>query len=137
MGWAIFALLAALSVLFAWFHPDERRERQYKSLLVSREPVTDGQLTQQFFNAGEIASEIPGAIRSIFAKHMSYPAVKMLPDDDLNFYWNEIDMVDLVREVESRFGIFISDLDAKHCRCTIRSVSMLVESKCATRRYSS
>jgi acyl carrier protein len=137
MGWAIAALLAVLFVWVVLFHPDERRRRQYESLLASREPVTDEQLSQQFFNAGEIAPEIPGAIRTIFAKHMSYHAVKMLPDDDLNFYWNEIDMVDLVREVESRFGISISDLDAEHCRCTIRSVSMLVQSKYATKGHSS
>ena len=131
MVWAI--ILLAVVILFAWFHPDELKRRKYESSLASREAVTGEQLFQQFFKVNEIASDVPGAVRAIFAKHMSYPAEKMLPDDDFNFFWNEMDMADLVRDVESRFDISISDSDAERCRCTIRSVSLLVASKCAAK----
>jgi hypothetical protein len=40
-----------------------------------------------------------------------------------------LDMIDLVRDIESTFGVTITDADAEGTRCTIRSVTLLVAEK--------
>jgi acyl carrier protein len=135
MTWPILVAVIVGIALFAWFDPDECARREYNKLMASRDPVSDSELLK-YFNPVEMSSDVPGTIREMFARHMDYPAEKMLPDDDLNFYWNEIDMIDIVREIEEHFGITIYDKDAEKTRPTIRSVSELVNSKCAIARKS-
>jgi hypothetical protein len=61
---------------------------------------------------------------------MGYQAEKMLPDDDLMFFWADLDMVELVRDLEQEFGIEITRADAASvASCTIRAVTDLVARK--------
>lgn len=129
MQWVWIPLAIVVLVLVVWLHPDERAERAYKQLIAGRKPIDDDELLK-YFEPEEVAPDIPGSIRAMFARHMDYPAEKMLPDDDLRFYWNEIDAIDIVREIEAHFGIVITDQDTEQVRCcSIRSVSKLVQSK--------
>ncbi len=128
-----FAVLAGLVWLLVWrLDPNLRRGREYEAELATREPVSDEELVSRYFATCALDSEVPVRVRRVFAKHMAYPTQKLLPDDDLEFFWAELDMVELVEELESGFGIVITQADTERTPCTIRAVSLLVASKRST-----
>ncbi len=129
MQWLIIPIVVVVFMLIWVFDRYIQGERKYKALLKTREPINDEELARCYFDKDDLSPEIPGAIRTIFASHMGYTAEKekMLPDDDLGFYWHDLDCADLVQVIESHFQIVISDEDAERTkRCTIRSISELV-----------
>lgn len=124
------AMLAAIAVLVWLLDPNLRRGREFTAALATREPVSDEELFARHYYPDEAFANLPGRVRRVFARHMGYPAEKLLPDDDLLFFWAELDMVDLIRDLESEFGIEITNADvATVPRCTIRAVSHLVSRK--------
>lgn len=135
MEWFAVPAVIGLAWLVAYFHPDAIRARRYEAELAERESVNDRALFSRFFSASEVTPDIPGRVRAAFAKHMGYPAEKMLPDDDLLFFWNELDMLPLILDIEEAFRLEITDADAATVPvCTIRAVSMLVERLRSARR---
>ncbi len=126
-----FLALLAVGAVLAWLlDPNRRREREFTAELATREPVSDEELFARYYAAGEAAADAPGRVRRVFARHMDYPADKLLPDDDLLFFWDELDMIDLIRDLEREFGIEITNTDvATVPSCTIRAVSHLVSRK--------
>jgi acyl carrier protein len=125
--WLVIMITAA--ALSGYLHRDARQARRYEAELAARDPISDDGLFRQCFGAGEVAPDVPGQVRRVFAKHMDYPAEKMLPDDDLRFFWADLDMVELIRELEAAFGIEITDEDAERTACTIRAVAQTVSRK--------
>jgi hypothetical protein len=124
---ALFAVVAVFVWLFDWSF---RRGRAFMAELTARLPVPDDKLFDQYFANEEMGIDIPWRVRRIFAKHMNYPANKLLPDDDLSFFWNDLDMIDLIRDLELEFGIEFTDADISSVpNCTIRAVSRLVSHK--------
>jgi acyl carrier protein len=120
------ALLAVVCLLVFLFDPNQRAERRYNQQLKERGPADDEELLEAYFSPEEVDRDIPGQVRAILAKHMAYPREKMLPDDDLLFFWYDLDAVDLMIEIEERFGIKINDTDAEQTALTIRDISRLV-----------
>jgi len=118
--------LAAMIVVVWWLDPNLRRGRKFEAELSVREPLPDAEMVSRYFASDNVAPEVPPMERRIFAKHTEYPAEKLLPDDDLTFFWVELDMVELLKELESEFGITITDALARHTPCTIRAVSRMV-----------
>jgi hypothetical protein len=127
-GLRVVILVLLIALISVWFHPDEQEARRYGILLSSRKETDDDELFTQYFTSVEIAPDLPGRVRQIFAKEMGYPAAKMLPDDDLSFYWNEMDLACVVRELETSFGIEFSnaDLSLPCTPCTIRTFCNVV-----------
>jgi acyl carrier protein len=126
-AWAIApASLAVVSVLAYFFDPNLRAERRYKTQLKERKPVVDEELFEAYFSEKEVARDIPARVRAIMAKHMQYPAERMLPDDDLTFFWYDLDGVVVIQELEEQFGIEITEADAERTVHTIRDISHLV-----------
>jgi hypothetical protein len=125
MGWAVivFAVLAAL--LLALFHPDERRQKSFEQQLADRHPVNDSEVHQRFFGP-DVPAAVPGSIRQILARHMEYPADKILPDEDLIFFWREMDLVYVFNDLEKEFHIHITQSDVEDCKCSVRSFVDLV-----------
>jgi acyl carrier protein len=129
-AWAIApAFLGVVFVLVYFFDPNMRAQRRYERQLKEREPVDDEGLLEEYFLPEELDRDIPARVRGILAKHMGYPAERMLPDDDLMFYWDEVDAAELVLEIEERFGIKITEADTEHKMFTIREISHLVHKK--------
>lgn len=126
MQWLAIVIAFGGFALLLWLHPSERSARRFKALLKNRKPVADDELVRLFYAGQALPPEIPAVVRSIFARHMGYAAEKILPDDDLSFYWNDLDQAELVAAIETRFDIEISDADAETTRCSVRSVSQLV-----------
>ena len=123
------ALFFILALLVWWLDPNARRERRFTTKLKVREPLSDAAMVSRYFATDDIVPETPGRVRRLFAKQMGYPADKLLPDDDLTFYWYDLDMIELMKELEVDFGIEITDKDAEGTPCTIRDVSLLVSGK--------
>jgi hypothetical protein len=120
-------VIVAFVVLFVgvWFLDPLR---WYEKKLAARVPLSDDSMIE-YFATGSVAPNIPGKVRDIFAKHMAYPAEKLLPDDDLNVFWNDFDMCDVIREFEETFEVTIVDKDCEGTPCTIRSVAELIARK--------
>lgn len=68
-------------------------------------------------------------MRRLFAKHTGYPAEKLRPDDDLVFFWADLDVAELLRELEATFGIVLTDAEVERTRRTTRAVALPVASK--------
>lgn len=129
----LLAVLAIVAVLFWLFDPNIRRGRAFTAELAIREPMPDDELFGRHFAAEEAAPDVPGRVRRLFALHTGYPADKLLPDDDLMFFWADLDMNDLICDIEREFGITIANEDAASVpACNIRAVSQLVFRKSAS-----
>ena len=127
--WGYIGFAAAVVVVWRlvwWLDPDLRRDRKFETELLARELLTDDGMISRYYASDNVAPEVPAKVRRLFAKYMDYPAEKLLPDDDLTFFWVEQDMVELIKELESEFGITITDTLANQTSCTIRAVSQLV-----------
>ena len=131
--WRAVTLVLLVSLIVAWFHPDEVEARHYSRILDNRKETDDEELFNRYFNSAAMAPDIPGRVRRIFAKHMYYAADKMLPDDDLNFFWNEADLEDVILDLQADFEIKIMSEDLTP-PCTIRTFCNLVQLKCAHTR---
>jgi hypothetical protein len=133
--WTWVALAIAIPVfwllilLLIRLDPDLRRCWQYEAELATREPLSDAAMIRRYFAEDDIDLEVPAQVRWVFAKHTGYPAEKLLPDDDLAFFWADLDMAELIEELESGFGFTITSADLKRTPCTIRAASHLVASK--------
>ena len=129
MWYFVFAALIAVGIAYAWWHPSERQCRKFKRELAAREALSDSEMIFQYFAKDHLASEVPARVRESFAKHTGYPVEKLRPDDDLTFFWYELDLAPLVKELESQFGIKFTSEELERTPCTIRDVSLLVASK--------
>jgi hypothetical protein len=127
MEWLIILILAVLALaVWSLLDPDERRARQFRDELANRQPIDDTDLCRLYFSA-DMALEIPGYVRQSLATEMGYSAAKILPDDDLMFFWRDVDLVDVVRDWEGKFGIRITQEDASSAaKCTVRSFAELI-----------
>jgi acyl carrier protein len=126
-AWAVApAFIGVACMLAFFFEPNLCAQRCYERQLKEREPVDDQELLESYFSTEEIDCDIPGRVRGILAKQMGYTPEKMLPDDDLTFFWDDIDSIGLILELEDQFGIKINDTDAEQSAFTIREISRLV-----------
>ena len=134
-GTILFLVLVGLALPLVWrFDPCLRRFRAYEAELAARDPVPDSEFFHRYFAADEdgdprMAPDVPTRVRRIFAEHMEYPAEKLRPDDDLTFFWAELDMFGLIQELQAGFEITITDEDLERTPCTIRGASLLIETK--------
>ena len=122
-----FAIIVAVIVLLVYlFDENLRRGRAFKKELAARPQISDNEMMSRYFAVDEVAPDVPGKVRRIFAENMRYPAEKLLPDDDFAFFWFGLDATDFVKELESAFGITFSDKEMEQTSCTIRAASALV-----------
>jgi hypothetical protein len=122
----VLAILVVVMPLWWWLDPSRRRAVAFNAELVAREPLSDNDMLSRYFALDDVSPDIPGEVRRVFAEHTGYVAEKLLPDDDLNAFWADIDQSDLIKELESFFGITFKKADVERTPCTIRAVSMLV-----------
>ena len=129
---AVILVPIAVAVLAVYFGPAARKAGRFEAELAVRDPVSDEELFRRFFTAADEFAHVPGPVRRSFAKHMEYPAEKMLPDDDLDFFWYDLDIVDVIRDLEAEFGIKFSAKDPAWTtlnKCTIRALTLYVIEK--------
>lgn len=120
----IFLLTALIKLLAV-----DQRYDDFERTLATRIPLADDELFRRFFAVGEAAEDVPLRVRRLFAKHTQYPAEKLLPDDDLAFFWEEMDQGELIDDLEKEFDITISPEEATRNPGTIRALALLVAAK--------
>jgi hypothetical protein len=123
------SLAVVVCLLMWWLDPNLRRQRKYEAELKDREPLPDEEMMTRYFATDDGPSKVPAQVRRVFARHMEYPPDKLLPDDDLAFFWAELDTAELIEELESEFKITISQAEAEQTPCSIWAVSLMVARK--------
>jgi hypothetical protein len=103
--------------------------RIFADELEKRRPVDDNELLSRFSEKDVTDPSVPKKVRKLLAKHTFLPANKLLPDDDLGFYWEKLPMDDFIADLEATFGIKITAADTEKADCTIWDISILVDRK--------
>jgi hypothetical protein len=126
--------LVVLGALICWLDPTLKRLREFEAELDARAPLPDADLASPSIAEGDVPLDVLARVRQLFAKHMSYPPEKLLPDDDLGWWWAELDLYYLVKDLEREFGITIAPKDTATTPCNIRDFSAMIARKltCST-----
>ncbi len=122
-------VVGTIFVLIWRLDPNQRRWRAFDAVLKGREPVDDVALVARFFPGEDLPADVPPRVRHVFARLMNYPADKLLPDDDLTFFWATVDGEPLLKSLGEEFGVTFTDKDDVKAVPTIRAVSRLIASK--------
>lgn len=113
-------------LLLVLLDADFRRERAFALEMRSRKPLEDAELVNRYYPTDSSAGAVAVEVRRIFASNTGYATKKLLPDDDLSFFWAEMDALELFLQLESTFQIKISEADAAHTPCTIHAVTQFI-----------
>jgi acyl carrier protein len=119
-------LLVLVGLFSCRLDPVSRWAREFQRTVSARQPLSDEELASIFSTPETIDPRIPIRVRQMLAKHTGYPVEKLLPDDDLTPFWDELDALDLILDLEETFDIQIDTHEAERTRCTIRAVSELI-----------
>ncbi len=105
-GVAIFAVVTIVTWLSFW------PERRFRREIAERESLDDARFLQEFYADRQIPSDIPLRLRPIYCKFFEIEVGKLRPQDRPPEIV-ELDTVDLIRDIETEFGVKISDEDAE------------------------
>ena len=128
-------LALGVTVAITWIllrlDPLLREQRVFEVKLRERAHLNDVLFAAEVGGGGEVYVAA-ARVRALFARHTGYPVAKLLPDDDLGFFWAELDAKELIDDFEREFGVAITKTEAERTRCTIRAVTLLVVGKLST-----
>ena len=132
----IFVVIAAMMI--SWLHPkfrllrkQEAEIRKHEAEIFAREPLPDDEMFARYFQSDEVAPHVPKVVRRVLARALDFTAEKILPDDDLTPFLVEVEAIYWIEELETFFGVSLTDEDDEETICSIRSVSRLVSQKLA------
>lgn len=109
----VFLVLAMAFAAVVWFLLDsnERRHRKFSAELRTRNPVPDGEMVARYFQDDQGSHDVCIKVRQILAAETMHRAEKLLPDDDLTFFWEELDAAEFVGRLESEFLVTLTPAD--------------------------
>jgi hypothetical protein len=122
------AVIVAAAVLAGYWSAGARRARDFEAKLAARPPLSDADLAERIFACG-VTPELPGRVRHLFADNTGYAHDRLLPDDDLSFYWEDIDPTPLVETLEQEFCVTLPEDRLVAIRPTIRALSILIHER--------
>ena len=102
--------IVALSVLATWISLWPHRKFQRE--LAERESLDDTEFFKQFYANTDISAHLVRRLRSIYCKQLGIEVGKLRPLDHHPML-AELDSTELMEEIESEFGVSISDKDAE------------------------
>jgi len=124
-----------LTALRHWYHDwVTRDERAIERIFAGRALLTDDDFYRRYFADSSVSKAVAVGIRAAFIEHIPLDMRRLAPDDnfglELQFVWSYDSLADLelILEVEKRFGISISDAEAK-VTLTMGDLIRLVDSK--------
>jgi acyl carrier protein len=124
-----------LSALRKWYHDwVTHDDRGLDRIFAGRTLLSDHEFYQRYFPDGSVSKEVVCGIRRAFIKHVPLDMRRLAPDDnfgrELQFVWSHDSLADveLLLEVEKRFGISIAEDEAK-VTLTMGDLIRLVDSK--------
>ena len=87
-------------------------DRSFNRTLKSRSPMDDEAFIECFYASTDVPSNIPLRLRPLYAECFGIDPTLLRPTDRPPII-DELDTVDLVRDIEFEFGISIPDEDAE------------------------
>lgn len=123
IGFGLFTLLVGF--LAFWF--GNRRMRALRTTIGRRTAISDEEVVARYFPDGEMTVEVLSFVRQMFATIIGVSSDRLLPDDDLTFFFEELDMVEDFKEWEQKFEIKIDDADAVATKGTLRGIAKLIK----------
>ena len=112
----------------------KKKQRELEQVFAGREPLDDSQLWERYFKQQGVAPETVVKIRQIFSDILEADFSRIRDTDDfskeLAFFWDFDSMADveLVQELEDRFGITITNAEAERMK-TLRDIVLTVHDK--------
>ena len=110
----------AIATIATWisFSPERKFRREYEQ----RESLADAQFFNKFYAETNVPADIACRLRPIYCKFFDLDVGKLRPQDRPPEYV-ELDMIDLVRDIETEFSVKISDDDAEHIDGSFDSIA--------------
>jgi acyl carrier protein len=104
------AVIFVVGAIAAWisFAPERRLWHEF----ARRDPLDDSEFIRQCYGDSNVPLDIPVRLRPIYGAHFGMDVGKLRPSDrspDID----ELDTVDLVRQIEQEFGLTFPDQDAE------------------------
>jgi acyl carrier protein len=96
-----------------------RRQDAIESVFEGRPVLSDDDFYEQYFASEGITRDVAMGVRRAFIEHIPLDMRRLVPEDnfgrELNFVWSYDSMADveLICDIEKRFGISISDAEAR------------------------
>lgn len=117
------------AMMISRLRPKFRRLRKYEAEIIARESLPDDEMFARYFQNDEVAPHVPKVVRRVLARALKITAEKMLPDDDLLPFLVEVEAIYWIEELETFFGVSLTDEADSETICSIRSVSRIVSQK--------
>jgi hypothetical protein len=110
----------AIATMATWisFWPERKFRREYEQ----RESLADTQFFNKFYAETNVPAHIACRLRPIYCKFFDLEVGKLRPQDRPPEYV-ELDLVDLVQDIETEFGVKISDDDAEQIDGSFDSIA--------------
>jgi acyl carrier protein len=124
-----------LKALRHWYHDwVTQDDRALDRIFAGRALLSDDEFHRRYFTGDSVAKEVAIGIRAAFIEHIPLDMRWLAPDDnfgrELQFVWlhDSLADVELILDVEKRFGISINGAEAKST-LTMGDLIRLVDSK--------
>ena len=124
-----------LNALRQWYHDwVTHDDRALDRIFAGRALLTDDEFYQSYFSDSGVSKEVATGVRAAFIEHIPLDMRRLAPDDnfgrELQFVWSHDSLadVDLILAIETRFGVSISEAEAKET-LTMGALIRLIDSK--------
>lgn len=124
-----------ITALRRWYLDWSTRDnRALDRIFEGRVLLSDDEFYERYFADGSVAREVAVGIRAAFIEHVPLDMRRLAPEDsfgrELQFVWSHDSMADveLILDVEKRFGISISEQEARET-LTMGTLTRLVDRK--------
>jgi acyl carrier protein len=110
------------------------KREKVEEVFAGREPLTDAQLWERFFEQHGVSADTVARIRRILSEILEADLSRIRDQDDfseeLAFFWayDSLADVEIVQALEAEFGITISDADAAAMK-TLKDIVLSVHKK--------
>lgn len=100
--------------------------RNFRRILRSRPALTDAEFYLHFYQGSDIPRDTVVRFRHIMKYLLGPLAARAIPSDDFTLVDEAVDVLAVIHEVESRFGILFADADFESCAPTFDNFLRLV-----------
>jgi len=123
----LITIYIVLIYAFYKYKSDKYGWRHWSKVCCQRRPLNDCELYDNYFSNSNIPRELPGTVRSRLAEIAELPANKLLPDDDLWYFFRDLEGVEFFMKLESTYQIDIpNDEMATQAQMTVRWITEAV-----------
>jgi hypothetical protein len=126
MSCAVIVAILVIATIATWisFWPD----RKFRREMASREPLDDTEFFTQFYADSDVPPEIIRRLRPMYCKSFDVEVAKLRPHDRPPLL-ADLDLVHFMEDIETEFGVSISDIDAERIDGSFDSIARYLASQ--------